>query len=93
MTLANEERQVKAIAVAPGIVDTDMQVNIRENVGPSSMSAEQLKMFRGLKENNQLLDSSVPATVYAKLALHGIPDGVNGQYLSYNDPALADFMP
>ncbi|CAI4065653.1 hypothetical protein SUVZ_09G1920 [Saccharomyces uvarum] len=93
MTLANEEKQVKAIAVAPGIVDTEMQVNIRENVGPSSMSAEQLEMFKGLKENNQLLDSTVPATVYAKLALNGIPEGVNGQYLSYNAPVLKDFMP
>lgn len=89
MTIANEEKAVKALAIAPGIVDTQMQVEIRENVGPKSMSAEALKLFTGLKEGNKLLDSSVPATVYAKLALYGIPNAVNGKYLSYDDPSLS----
>lgn len=92
MTIANEEKSVKAISVAPGIVDTQMQVEIRENVGPKAMSDEALSMFKGLKSDNKLLDSSVPATVYAKLALNGIPEGVNGKYLSYDDPALKEFQ-
>lgn len=91
MTIANEEKDVKALAVAPGIVDTQMQVEIRENFGPKSMSEQSLKLFTGLKEDNQLLDSSVPATVYAKLAVKGIPDAINGQYLSFDDKSLQDF--
>lgn len=91
MTIANEEEDVKSIAIAPGIVDTQMQVEIRENVGPKSMSAEALKLFTGLKENDKLLDSSVPATVYATLALKGIPNDVNGKYLSFDDISLKEF--
>lgn len=92
MTLANEEKAVKAMAIAPGIVDTDMQVNIREKVGPKGMSEEALKMFKNLKEENKLVDSSVPATVYSKLALYGIPEAVNGKYLSYDDAVLKEFQ-
>ncbi|KAL3235243.1 Uncharacterized protein RNJ44_00002 [Nakaseomyces bracarensis] len=92
MTLANEEKAVKAVAVAPGIVDTDMQVNIREKVGPKGMDEEALKMFRDLKSQNKLVDSSVPATVYSKLALNGIPDSVNGKYVSYDVEILNDYQ-
>lgn len=91
MTIANEEKEVKSIAIAPGIVDTQMQVEIRENVGPKSMSAEALKLFTGLKENDQLLDSSVPAAVYATMALKGIPNDLNGKYLSFDNASLQEF--
>lgn len=91
MTIANEEQAVKAIAIAPGIVDTQMQVEIRENVGPKSMSADALSLFTGLKADNKLLASTVPATVYSKLALNGIPEAVNGKYLSFDDVLLKDY--
>lgn len=91
MTIANEEDSVRALAIAPGIVDTQMQVEIRENVGPKAMSPDALSLFKGLKSDNKLLDSSVPATVYSKLALYGIPKAVNGKYLSYDAEALKDF--
>lgn len=92
MTLANEEKAVRALAVAPGIVDTDMQVNIRENLGPQGMSQEHLEMFRDLKKDNKLLHSSIPATVYSKLALNGIPEEINGQYLSFDAEVLKEFQ-
>ena len=92
LTIANEEPSVKALAVAPGIVDTQMQVEIRENVGPKAMSDDALNMFKGLKSSNKLLDSTVPATVYAKLALDGIPEDVSGKYLSYDDESLKAFQ-
>lgn len=91
LTIANEEKSVKALSVAPGIVDTQMQVEIRENVGPKAMSDEALKMFTGLKSDNKLLESSVPATVYAKLALNGIPGELSGKYLSYDSDSLKSF--
>ena len=90
MTVANEEPAVKCLSVAPGIVDTSMQVNIRENVG-KDMTSEDHAMFKDLKESNKLLDSNVPATVYSKLALNGIPVDVNGKYLSFDDPILKEF--
>lgn len=92
MTLANEEHDVRAAALAPGIVDTDMQVNIRENVGPQSMSKEAWEMFTELKKSGKLVTSDVPGTVYVKLALYGIPDAANGKYLSYDSDVLKDYQ-
>lgn len=89
MTVAEESSNVKAIAVAPGVVDTQMQVDIREKFGPESMNADALKRFTDLKSNNQLLDPRVPAAVYTRLALDGIPANLNGTYLRYNDERLA----
>ncbi|GMM55724.1 sepiapterin reductase family protein [Maudiozyma humilis] len=91
LTVANEEPNVRCLAVAPGIVDTSMQVNIRENVG-NNMSAEHHAMFKDLKESNKLLDSNVPATVYANLALRGVPESINGTYVSYDCAELASFQ-
>ncbi|CCD23673.1 sepiapterin reductase family protein NDAI_0C00130 [Naumovozyma dairenensis CBS 421] len=90
MTVGHEEPAVKCLSVAPGIVDTSMQVNIRENVG-TSMSAEHHQMFKDLKETNKLASSEDVATVYSKLALNGIPKDLNGTYISYDDPLLKDF--
>lgn len=90
MTVAAEAAPVRAVAIAPGVVDTQMQVDIREKFGPKGgMSASTLQRFLDLKANNELLDPAVPATVYARLAINGIPAEINGQYLRYNDERLA----
>lgn len=89
MTIAEESSKVKTISVAPGVVDTQMQVDIREKYGPRSMTAESLKRFTDLKKDNLLLDAAVPAAVFSKLALKGIPQNLNGKYLRYNDERLA----
>lgn len=89
MTVAQESSTVKAIAVAPGVVDTQMQVDIRDVFGPNSMPPEALKRFTDLKKNNELLHPSVPAAVYARLALKGIPNTLNGVYVRYNDERLS----
>ncbi|CAB4256474.1 similar to Saccharomyces cerevisiae YIR035C Putative cytoplasmic protein of unknown function [Maudiozyma barnettii] len=91
LTIANEEKTVKCLSVAPGIVDTSMQVNIRENVG-ANMSKEHHEMFKDLKASNKLLDSNIPATVYSKLALNGIPEAINGTYISFDAPELKDYQ-
>ncbi|CCE65971.1 hypothetical protein TPHA_0N01900 [Tetrapisispora phaffii CBS 4417] len=92
MTIAAEEPSVKAVSIAPGIVDTNMQVSIRENFGPQCMSAEATKMFTDLHKDGKLVHSDYPASVYAKLAVFGIPEAVNGKYLSYDDAILKDFQ-
>ncbi|CCE65972.1 hypothetical protein TPHA_0N01910 [Tetrapisispora phaffii CBS 4417] len=90
-TLANEESSIKCVAIAPGVVDTQMQVDIRGKYGPAGMTKDALKRFTDLYKNNQLLDSSVPAKLYANLASRGIPDNCNGLYLRYDDDKLKDF--
>ncbi|KAK5773780.1 SDR family oxidoreductase PWA37_003877 [Arxiozyma heterogenica] len=91
MTVAKEAKHVKCLSVAPGIVDTSMQVNIRENVG-KNMSKEHHDMFKNFHADNKLLDPNVPANVYAQLALKGIPDEINGTYISFDSEKLKDYQ-
>ncbi|SCU94519.1 LAFA_0F22298g1_1 [Lachancea sp. 'fantastica'] len=91
MSIASEESNVRAVAVAPGVVDTQMQSDIRDTLGPANMTPESLKRFTDLHKTGDLLNPNVPASVYANLALKGIPTGINGKYLRYNDALLADF--
>lgn len=86
--LASEKPNIRSIAVAPGVVDTQMQVDIRERFGPKSMTPQALKRFTDLQKNGQLLKPQVPAGVYAALAITGIPKDLNGLYVRYNDPRL-----
>ncbi|CAR25460.1 hypothetical protein ZYGR_0A00200 [Zygosaccharomyces rouxii] len=88
LTISKECDGVKAIAVAPGVVDTSMQDSIRENYGPSGMTPEAQKLFNDFKANGVLLDVKIPARVYANLALQGIPNELNGEYVSYDDKRL-----
>ncbi|AAS51397.1 ACR171Cp [Eremothecium gossypii ATCC 10895] len=90
MTLAAEEPAVRAVAVAPGVVDTQMQNDIRDKFG-HRMAPEALRRFTELKKNSELLDPQIPATIFANLALRGIPDCANGKYLRYNDDILAAY--
>lgn len=91
MTVAQEAEHVKCLAVAPGIVDTSMQVNIRENVG-NNMSQQHHEMFKSLHKDNKLLNSDIPANVYAQLALKGVPEDINGTYISFDSDKLKDYQ-
>ncbi|SMN22609.1 similar to Saccharomyces cerevisiae YIR035C Putative cytoplasmic protein of unknown function [Maudiozyma saulgeensis] len=88
--LACEKPSIRSIAVAPGVVDTQMQVDIRDKFGPRSMTAESLKRFTDLQEQGQLLPPDVPGAVYAALVFKGIPKELNGAYIRLNDPRLAE---
>lgn len=88
LTISKEGGDVKSISVAPGVVDTQMQVEIREKFGPAGMTPESLKRFTDLKTSGSLLDVKVPASIYAKLALEGIPNELNGEYVRYDDKKL-----
>lgn len=89
-SVALEIAEVNTIAIAPGVVDTQMQNDIRNIFGPQNMTTESLKRFKDLHDNNQLLPPEVPGQIYANLAVNGIPKSLNGQYIRYNDPRLND---
>lgn len=90
MDLHNEEEHIRTISIDPGIVDTGMQVNIRNNLG-TGMKKEAHKMFLDIHEQGKLLKPEVPGGVCALLALKGIPEEVSGQFVEYCDARLADF--
>lgn len=77
--VAAEEPDVMAFAVRPGVVDTDMQRELRE-VHAAVMDEKDNAKFRGLYENKTILRPEQPGHVMAQLALN--PDSaLTGQYL------------
>ncbi|VEU21811.1 DEKNAAC102673 [Brettanomyces naardenensis] len=89
MDLSIEEAPlIRSISVAPGVVDTEMQRTIREEAG-KKMKPDQLKRFTDLYEKGELLPADVPGEVYARLALGGISEGLNGRYMRYNSDELS----
>ena len=90
LTLAVEEPDVLAISVAPGVVDTSMQSDIRERFN-DNMAPDLLQRFIGLHANQELLPPQVPATVYVNLALKGWDASINGNYLRYSDKELEEY--
>ncbi len=58
------ENGVKAVTFRPGVIDTDMQVEIRNS---KQEEFKDLERFKGLKSNNQLLSAEVVAGALAKL--------------------------
>lgn len=97
-TLANEEPDIAVFSVRPGVVDTEMQTEIR---AASRMNEAEKEKFLALHRNGQLLAPRVPAHVIAALAINGtrdvpaMPDGsgmgATGGFLSWDAEQLADF--
>lgn len=94
-TLANEERDIACFAIHPGIVDTDMQVQIRAN---DQMPAAQREAIAALHRDGKLVPPEKPAEVLAALAMRGtrtapvLADGTavgaDGAFLSWDDAVL-----
>lgn len=90
-SLVAEEPEISAISVAPGVVNTAMQADIRDVFG-ANMTKESLQKFVDLHKNDQLLPPEIPATIYANLALNGWGKELNGKYLRYNDANLESYL-
>jgi NAD(P)-dependent dehydrogenase (short-subunit alcohol dehydrogenase family) len=90
LTLSVEEPNVTTVSVRPGVVDTEMQREIRE-VHASAMSEKDSEKFRGLKSGGQLLRPEQPGHVIARLAV-GAGSELSGRFLSWNDEALGAFQ-
>lgn len=88
--VASENPEISAISVAPGVVATDMQKDIREKFG-SNMTPELLQRFVDLHEKGQLSPPEVPAQVYVNLALHGWTKELNGHYYRVGEDKLAEY--
>ena len=78
MTLAIEEPDVTTVSVRPGVVDTDMQIEVRglNNV----MDEKDAKKFKSLHEDGKLLRPEQPGNVMARLASWGERE-LNGKFL------------
>jgi NAD(P)-dependent dehydrogenase (short-subunit alcohol dehydrogenase family) len=79
LTLAVEEPEVTTLSIRPGIVDTEMQRELRE-IHHTTMDKKDVEKFASLKSEGKLLRPDQPGHVIAKLALDG-PKDLNGQFL------------
>jgi NAD(P)-dependent dehydrogenase (short-subunit alcohol dehydrogenase family) len=86
--LAAEEPSLTAIAVRPGVVDTEMQALIRRE-GSEAMAPEQVAYYQSLKTEGKLEPPAVPARSIAWLSLHA-PRDWSGQFLNYDDTQIMD---
>lgn len=91
LSLAAEEKDIQAIAIAPGIVDTEMQSEIR-SVHGKNMDPENFKQFIDLHEGEKLVPPEAPGTVYANLALKGWSSEINGKYYDYDNEVLKEYQ-
>jgi len=93
LTLSVEEPDVTTISIRPGVVDTEMQREIRE-VHHERMSDKDRTKFVGLKENGGLLRPEQPGHVIAKLAVAEGKHvkGLSGKFLSWNDESLSMYQ-
>jgi NAD(P)-dependent dehydrogenase (short-subunit alcohol dehydrogenase family) len=81
--IAAEEAKVTAVAVRPGVVDTEMQAQIREE-GEKGMPESEHARFVNYQEQGDLLPPHVPGRALAVLALHA-PHEWSGEFLSWDD--------
>jgi hypothetical protein len=51
----------------------------------ANLPPEQYAWLDGLHKSKKLLDPAEPARSFVKLALNGIPRGVNGQVVAWDD--------
>ncbi|KAF2788482.1 NAD(P)-binding protein [Melanomma pulvis-pyrius CBS 109.77] len=91
LTLTAEEPLIATISIRPGVVDTEMQREIRE-VHAEAMSESDREKFAGLKRDGGLLRAEQPGGVIARLAVRGEVGGLKGKFLSWNDASLGEWQ-
>jgi len=89
-TLAYEEPTITSIAIQPGVVDTDMQREIRDRHG-EAMGEESHKKFTGLHIAGKLLRPDQPGAVIANLVVRGERE-LSGKYISWDANELRDYQ-
>jgi NAD(P)-dependent dehydrogenase (short-subunit alcohol dehydrogenase family) len=85
--LAAEEPALTAVAVRPGVVDTQMQALLRSK-GPREMHPQQAAYYQNLKTTGKLEPPHVPARTIAWLGLKA-PHDLSGMFLDYDDPRIS----
>jgi NAD(P)-dependent dehydrogenase (short-subunit alcohol dehydrogenase family) len=85
-----EEPSVTTISIRPGVVDTEMQREIREQ-HHERMSASDREKFSGFKTSGKLLRPEQPGHVIAKLAVSAGSE-FSGKFLSWDDESLGAFQ-
>ena len=84
--LAAEEPEITALAFRPGLVDTQMQAEIRSE-GREGMGAEEYQRLSSAHDQGRLLPPEVPGEALACLALYASPEW-SGEFVQWDDPRV-----
>ncbi|AGO11514.1 AaceriABR246Wp [[Ashbya] aceris (nom. inval.)] len=87
--LAAEEPDIRAVAVAPGVVRTDMTVQSL-NAADDAAGAEDNFLKEMLKQGRVVLPDA-PGAVLAALAVKGIPQELNGKFVQFDSQKLGAY--
>lgn len=90
MALPVEEPDVIFVSVKPGVVDTEMQRQVRTDHA-LTQDAKDVELFNTLHKKGGLLQPHQPGNVLARLVLD-CPQELSGKNLTWNDDALKDFQ-
>jgi NAD(P)-dependent dehydrogenase (short-subunit alcohol dehydrogenase family) len=88
--IAAEEDDVAAIALRPGVVDTEMQATIRE-AGGEGMPDEVHARFVRYHRQGELLPPEAPGCAAAVLAFHA-PHEWSGEFMSWNEERVQSLV-
>lgn len=81
LSLGEEEPDVTTISIRPGMVDTEMQRELREDHA-TTLEPQMHSKFTTVHKEGKLLKPEQPGHVMAKLVLDG-PQELSGKFLSY----------
>ena len=81
LTLKAEEPEITTIAIRPGMVDTEMQRELRE-IHAEKMDKKDSEKFGNAKTSGTLAPPEKPGHVIAKLALDA-PSELSGEFIRY----------
>lgn len=86
--LAAEEKEITAIAVRPGVVDTPMQAYLRRK-GPLAMPKKTAAYYQSLKDEGRLEPPWIPARSIVWLATQA-PPSFSGRFVNYDDTDIME---
>ncbi|RDK46547.1 NAD(P)-binding protein [Aspergillus phoenicis ATCC 13157] len=90
LSLGEEEPEVTTISIRPGMVDTEMQRELREDHA-TTLEPQMHAKFTTVHKDGKLLKPEQPGHVMAKLVLDA-PNELTGKFFTWNDKALEAFQ-
>ncbi|CAG8439213.1 9141_t:CDS:2 [Dentiscutata heterogama] len=90
--IAVEEPDIVSVSILPGVVDTTMQANIRENGLTAQMKQTDYQRYIDLYESKTLVHPDDPGRVLAALVVGGATQEMSGESYRYNDSKLAHLL-
>ncbi|PYI09516.1 short-chain dehydrogenase [Aspergillus sclerotiicarbonarius CBS 121057] len=90
LSLGDEEPDVTSVAIEPGLVDTEMQREIREDLA-TIMDSQFHSIFTTVHKDGHLLKPEQPGHVIARCVMDA-PNSLTGRFFSWNDQALKVFQ-